>query len=377
SYRQLRPECRTLFDRLGVFAGGFDLDAVEAVATPGADPVTALEAVLEAALVRRDDTTGGQPRFSMLETIRHYALTRLRDSGQWHGVHAAHAAYYGSLAEQAELELNRAGTGAVWLDRLQLEHDNLNAALDWFHEQDDAPAALRAMWATWTFWWRRGHFDEARRHVAAILDRGGRLSPAEQGRALLTAGGAEYMSGQFEAARALLERGLPLLRAAGDPGSLALALCTLAQFAARRGERDLAESQLAEATELISGPTAAWQASLVYSRVALVAVEDGRYADARPELRIALEVSAAAEEQLAAVVAHYTWALAAEGLDEHGEAREHLVDGLALAATAGDEAVASAFLAAIADLDGRGGDLERAVRLDAAARIRRTPSGEA
>ncbi|WP_239127733.1 ATP-binding protein, partial [Asanoa siamensis] len=374
SYRLLGPAEQRLFDCLGVFAGGWDIEAVEAVT--GTDPLPALEALVEAALIRREDVASGQARFAMLDTIRHYARTRLRDGGRWHSVHTAYAAYYGAMAEGAEVDLNRAGTGAVWLDRLELEHDNLNAALDWFHEQDDPAAALRAMWATWTFWWRRGHFDEARRHVAAILDRGGRLDAAGQGRALLVGGGAEYVSGQFDAAEALLVRGLPLLRAAGDPGSLALALCTLAQFAARRGEREVAQAQLTEATGLISG-AAAWQASLVHSRVALVAVEDGRYADALAALRVALDVSAAAEEQLAALVAHYTWALAATGLGEHGEAREHLVHGLELAAVARDEAVASAFLAAIADLDGRDGYLDRAVRLDSASRAWQTPSGEA
>jgi len=123
---------RALFARLGVFAGSFSLAAAEAVGAgsagegqaEGAGPVMdTLGALVDSSLVRAQ-TGGGEPRFALLETIREYALDRLREGGGWGPAHDRHAAYFLVLAEPADADL--AGPGQLaWLDRLEAEHDNL------------------------------------------------------------------------------------------------------------------------------------------------------------------------------------------------------------------------------------------------------------
>ena len=123
---------QALFARLGVFAGPFSLPAAEAVGAGSPDEGQAsgpgqvmetLGSLVDSSLVRAE-TRGGEPRFSLLETIRDYALERLAGGGDWVQAHDRHAAYFQALAEPAEAEL--AGPGQLaWLGRLETEHDNL------------------------------------------------------------------------------------------------------------------------------------------------------------------------------------------------------------------------------------------------------------
>jgi hypothetical protein len=151
SFDLLSPPEQALFACLGVFAGPFDLRAVEAVsgdpASSPADPgkveqagqaeqaeqagqvIDTLSSLLDSSLVRQEARTG-EPRFSLLETIRDYALQRLRRSADWPKAHDRHAAYFFALAEPAAAEMQ--GRGQLgWLDRLEAEHDNLWAAMSW------------------------------------------------------------------------------------------------------------------------------------------------------------------------------------------------------------------------------------------------------
>ncbi|GAA1886405.1 ATP-binding protein [Asanoa iriomotensis] len=372
SYRLLGPAEQALFDRLGVFAGGFDLDAAGAV-TDG-DPLEELATLVESALVNQQSMADGTARFGMLESIRGYALQRLRESEVWVATRRAHAAHYLGLARAAQPHLDEAA-GPMWMSRLELEHDNANTALDWLLSADPA-AALDLLWVSWVFWWRGGHIDEVNRHLGEILGTGARLDPRRTGLAFFLAGGGAFASGQVDQARALLERALPLLRAAGDDGDVALSAATLGPFAQARGEREQAARYLAEALETAGRLEHRWQLSYVHSRLALLAAGEGRRRDAQGHLRVALETSGAAQEHVASLVAHYTAAVCDLAFEEPVAAHRHLLDGLAVAATERDEATVGTFLAAIAELECRHGDLAQGVRLAAAAAALRTPSSE-
>jgi predicted ATPase len=134
SFDLLSPGEQMLFARLGVFAGPFSLPAAEAAGAPdegqASEPGPVLEtlgSLVDSSLVRAE-TRGGEPRFSLLETIRDYALERLAGGGDWVRTHDRHAAYFQALAEPSEADL--AGPGQLaWLRRLETEHDNAWAAL--------------------------------------------------------------------------------------------------------------------------------------------------------------------------------------------------------------------------------------------------------
>jgi predicted ATPase len=373
SYRLLGPGERGVFDRLGVFAGACDLAAVEAVTGPRPDLLDVMAALVESSLVTQQATAQGEPRFTMLETIRAFAREKLRDSGDWAAAAAAHAGHYRRLARDLEPLLD--GPGAPGLLRgLELEHDNIAAALDWFFDHDDPAAALEIMWATWPFWWRRGHVEEGNRHMSGVLDRVDLLDDTQAGLALMLAGGVALVSGQLDRAEEVLRPALPRLRAGGHVPLAALAAVTVAQLAGERGDLRRSDRYLLVCRELSPQVGTAWESSLFHSRLALIALREGRLDEARDNVAAARD--AAGPEHLATVVAEYVSALYEIARGEVDAARRHLVDGLSVAAAAGDEGGLGTFLAAIADLDTRTGHLERAVRLAAAAQALRTPSNE-
>jgi len=239
---------QALFARLAVFAGTFGLPAVEAVcgqagdaaaASPdrgiGAGPlVDTLGSLVDSSLVRTQ-TRGGEPRFSLLETIREYALDRLRDSGDWNSVHDRHAVYFVDLAEPAEADLTGPGQLA-WLDRLEAEHDNVRSAMSWLVDQDRLGPALRLGWATWRFWWLRGHAEELAHYIELILAKKEQLPPHEAALTLAAAGFTLMTGGDPARALPLFERSLPLYRQAADELGAALATAALGHMLSAQNE---------------------------------------------------------------------------------------------------------------------------------------------
>src|SRR5262249_13714357 len=134
SYELLPSVEQTLFARLAVFAGGATLQAIEAVCIIEgdrvADPLDSLQALLNNSLIQQEVRASGEPRVSMLETIGEYALEQLAARGEEAALRARHAAYYLDLAQTAQPNLDTAEQ-AVWVERLEAEHDNLRGALSW------------------------------------------------------------------------------------------------------------------------------------------------------------------------------------------------------------------------------------------------------
>lgn len=164
SYQLLVEEEKALFGRLGVFAGGCTLAAAEDVAAADLD---VLESLVDKSLVRHEGE-----RFTMLETIRQYASEKLEASGQADELRRRHTAHFTQLAEELEpVVLGLRPRPA--LDRLDAEHDNLRAALDWLAAMDDARSAMRLAGALWAYWASRGHAVEGMRQLERLVDRGG------------------------------------------------------------------------------------------------------------------------------------------------------------------------------------------------------------
>ena len=157
SYDLLSPEQQALFRRLAVFVGGFDLEAAAAVV--GGDPVAlvdGLEQVVEQSLLQREVRPDGGVRFAMLETVREFALERLRDRGEADAARRAHAAHFLDLAERAEAEIYGPAMRR-WLDRLETDWANLLAALAFFADAGDAIGELRLASKMSEYWAYRGH----------------------------------------------------------------------------------------------------------------------------------------------------------------------------------------------------------------------------
>jgi predicted ATPase/DNA-binding SARP family transcriptional activator len=197
----LGPADRALFRRLGVFQGGFTLEAAEAVAQGPlvTDLVAGIATLVEGSLLGRP-VEPGQARFSMLETIREYALEQLRAAGEADAIGGRHAHFYTTLVEQAEPKLTGADQ-ARWLDRLEAEHANLQVALRWASQTGDTEMALLLAARLWRFWQLRGHFAEGRRWLEDVLAAEGPASMA-RAKALIGLAGLCYWQGDWDAAEA-------------------------------------------------------------------------------------------------------------------------------------------------------------------------------
>jgi predicted ATPase/class 3 adenylate cyclase len=171
SYDLLDDGGKRLLDRLSVFAAGCDLASVEAVCGPsseiGGDILDGLMALVDQSLVKVEETTGGETRFRLLDTIREYAAERLEADGETDLIRARHRDWYVALVPQAAAELSGPDQRR-WLDRLELEHDDIRSVLDRAVAAPDPPVAIGVAFSMWRFWQKHGHLAEARRRLEAM-----------------------------------------------------------------------------------------------------------------------------------------------------------------------------------------------------------------
>jgi tetratricopeptide (TPR) repeat protein len=241
-----QDECQ-LFRRLGVFVGGWTMEAAEAVANPEGqlDVLGGLTSLVEMSLVRLDERES-EPRFRMLETIREYAVDRLSDAGEDAAMRERHAAFYLDFAETAEPELVRANQ-VEWLDRLAVDGPNITVALSWLLDQNRIEEGLRLAVAMRFFWLRRAPFSEGSRWLTAFLERATTgVPPRIRARAVAAAGSFKHWLGHLEETSRLYQDALALFREAGDLIGEARLLRNLASVAIDLGQLDEAEALLAE-----------------------------------------------------------------------------------------------------------------------------------
>ncbi len=172
SHELLEPVEQVGFERLAVFAGGFTLEAAEAVVDPFGrlerEVVGIVGSLVDKSLLVRSADTTGEPRFSLLETVREYALEKLAASADAAGVRQAHAAYFMVLAQDAEVT-ERDRTATEWKGRLTQERDNFRAALDWLLAQDNAEWGLQIVQGLYRSWERGEDIAEGRRRLDQML----------------------------------------------------------------------------------------------------------------------------------------------------------------------------------------------------------------
>ncbi len=300
SYDLLGPEEQTLFHILSAFEGGWTLEAAEAlcqeIGQVDLDVLNTLSALIDNSLIQSSEQGAEEPRFLMLQTVREFGLERLIASGELETTRMAHARYFLALAEQAEPELHGPNQ-AIWVARLEHEHDNLREALEWALEKviDEEAAerseiGMRLSAALKEFWMILGHYREARifleralalsegtrtslrarvlRAIASVADCQGDIDRievvAQQSLALSqeledTCGIAEslglladaaWLRGKIVEAVSLHEEQVRLLRQVGEPGEVADALFHLAEHVSSLGEYVRGQTLFEEALAL-------------------------------------------------------------------------------------------------------------------------------
>ena len=247
SYDLLEPAEQRLFVRLGVFSGGCTIEAAQSVCGDDLDVVDGLGSLNDRGLTRVEGTDE-EPRFSMLETIREYAVERLDASGEAPKLHLRHAEHFLEFAEEAEPNLVGTGSHTAWLDRLERDHDNLRAAMDWLGASDEGGDALRLAAALWRFWDLKGHLVEGQRRLTAALEADERPTAA---RATALSGAADMAltSGDVARGRGYAEEALVLHRELGDAWGIAFSLLMYAYAVGQGGDWRQAQELYSESAQ--------------------------------------------------------------------------------------------------------------------------------
>lgn len=335
SFELLSPLERAVFARLAVVAGGFTLEAAEAivgsdgeVATPILDAVTSL---VDKSLVRHEPDAAGGPRYVLLETIREYAAEQLAHRDDRDATRNRHAAYYQGLVREAQPILRTSAAGP-WLVRLDAEHDNCRAALHWLATSGQWRPCLRLAVSLAHFWDQRGNFREGRDWLGRALNhaqaagasadlladarsalgmftlRMGEFDLAEthitaaweayrclgdplgEGTTILRLGGIAEYRGDDAVAWTHYERALTLFRECGDPSGVAEALDNLADTAYRMGDYARAQDLAERGTALGDAPDPVVRLDILISLGAAIAAQ-GDWARASATLVEALNRS--------------------------------------------------------------------------------------
>jgi len=253
SYDLLSEAEHVLFGRLSVFAGGWTLEAAETLCSGDGieeeDVLDLLGALVDKSLVvARASTKGGAVRYRMLEPIRQYAREKLDEGGEANEVRGQHAAFFLTLAQEAELD---GPEQRLWVERLEVEHDNLREALSWTLEWGEANLGLRFGGAIWRFWYNRGYLSEGIRWMGRVLEGSEPTASPVRVKALEGMGWLTQMQADFGRAEATYEEMLELSRELGDKGSVATALNSLGTMAVQQGDHDRARALLQENMEVL------------------------------------------------------------------------------------------------------------------------------
>jgi predicted ATPase/Tfp pilus assembly protein PilF len=252
-YDLLPKEEQEVFRKLAVFAGGMTLERAESVVeSPSVDVLDvldALESLVSKSLIQQLADAEGEPRFSMLKTIREYALEKLAESGELEGIQDRHLSLFLSVAEEAAPRLREADQ-VRWLETLDTEHDNMRAALRWAATKGDTDGELRLTGALSRYWEFRAHLSEGQQWLEEALSRA-QDAPAEL-RALCLEGAGILARGQGEYKRAsvLIEEAVSIRRELGDRSKLAEAIKNLGNVASERGDHQAAREAFEESLQL-------------------------------------------------------------------------------------------------------------------------------
>jgi predicted ATPase/pimeloyl-ACP methyl ester carboxylesterase/DNA-binding CsgD family transcriptional regulator len=311
SYDLLSAPERALLRRLAVFVGGFNLDVAEAMCAgdgmADGELLPLLARLVDQSLVVAEER-GPDTRYRLLETIREYAGEQLNASGEAEFYRRRHADWGVRLGLQAEAEL-RGPQQSAWLDRLELDHDNLRAALDWLSAGDQAAVGLglRLAAALWQFWWLRGYLSEGRQRLETLLARAGAAAgpSAERTAALLAVGVLAFRQGDYAAARAHLEESLVRARALGDRAAAAAALRNLGRMAIDRGEFGAAHRFLDESLGIERLLDSAFGTAWSLNYLGLLAHFEGDNAAGRALLEQSLPLLRAVDDRWGTAVALY------------------------------------------------------------------------
>lgn len=249
SYELLSEHEQHIFAHLAVFAGSFTVEAVQAVCSipSGSEAMRELTALMDKSLLRVAQHAEGELRFIMLETIREFALEQLTSRADGDAIRTQHATFYMNRAEIAEPHL-MGSEQQNWLNWLEADHYNFQAAIRWAIEQNLTMISLRLAATLWRFWAMHSHTGAGRTWLEAALTTSKVSTGFEhlRAKAWLGMGTLAWSQGDYQQALPSLTASVFALRTVNDPGALATALNNLGLVYREQGDYDQAQQYFAE-----------------------------------------------------------------------------------------------------------------------------------
>jgi predicted ATPase/DNA-binding SARP family transcriptional activator len=369
SYDLLDPAEKVLFRRLGVFVGGWTPEAAEVItrhAGEGANVQEQLRSLADKSLLTVEDAGADGLRFSMLETIREYALEVLEEHEEREGIRRRHALYFVDWAEEAEAQL-RGPEQIVWMERMQRDHDNLRAASGWAHEHEDAELALRLAVALGRFRERRGYWGEARRSLEMALDLAELAGPLRQsslaGMALLRLARIMVQQGDYLPAEEHLRESLSVFKEAGDKAGMALALNNLGQLYDRQGRQAEAFAHHQESLALSRESGDVQSIALSLNEVAVMSSQMGDQVSARRYFEECLELYRTTGNKQGIAISLLNLGVVAGRQRDYEAARPYYEQSLTVSRELGNRGDVALILRNLSDLLCDQGDQVKAVEL--------------
>ena len=351
SHELLGENERGLFARLAVFAGGFTLEAAEAVCEADLDTLSTL---VDNSLVYAEGE-----RFGTLETIRAYAEERLAARGEEDDLRRRHAETFVELVERAASRLAGADQ-ASWLGVLEAEHDNMRAALRSSLEVGAVETALRLCAALWGFWLERGYGSEGRHWLELALAAGDDADVAVRARALTGAGMLAHYEGDYAAAEALCRESIELHAVAEDRRGAAVALEGLALAVRTRGNFSAAQTLFGEALSIFRDLGDAEGTARTLNRLGIAVWFGGDSNRAGDLVKESLEAFRRLDDRAGIGLALTDLGLVTLGRDDVDTAERLLGDGLAVSRDVTDRRNVAKALYGLGDVARARGDLASA-----------------
>jgi predicted ATPase/DNA-binding XRE family transcriptional regulator len=369
SYDLLFEEEKALFRRLSVFAGGWTLEAAEAVGVAGPgegeedDVVLLLGRLVEQSLVETyAGTSGEEVRYRMLEPVRQYAREKLEASGEAEETRRRHAEYYLSLTGEAGGSLKVAIT-PEWLSRLDTEYDNAREAIVRALRLGDGTTVTDFAWYMWRFWWLRAHMREGYHWTKTALEDAPPASPHDRARLLFVLSTVAQGMGIVEPAWKWSVESLGIFRALGDKEGISQATGTHGLIEMARGNPDEAEKLFEECIEVGLEIGNQWGAAAIMGFWAMVPLRQGNLARARELATNSLKLARDIDAKDASFVALSTLTTVARADGDLEEVATLSEEGLRLSAEVGDRTNLAYCLEGLAEYAAATGNLARAARL--------------
>jgi predicted ATPase/class 3 adenylate cyclase len=300
SYDLLTEAERALLRRLSVFAGGWTLEAAEAVCAGEGieewDVLDLLTSLVEKSLVQYEEQ-GEEGRYRLLEMVRQYGREQLMEAGEGDVVRGRHVAFYLRLAQEAEPQL-RIVNQSVWLDRLVTEHDNLRAALEWCLNDVSHPGVVNSAEAAWAlcgalyrFWDVRSNLREGLEWLERAISVSGDTASAARGKALTGACHLAWRRGENALARSRGEEALTIHRQLGNKEGIAISLNALGNVATSERQLSLARRCFEESLALSRASEDLWGIGQSLNNLGSIALMENDYAQARSLCEEALTIA--------------------------------------------------------------------------------------